>query len=66
MGEFEKFQLRGLLTTREASSLIGREGSNIKSIREEFQVVIMVSKMQPKSSERIVTIRGDIEMVAKV
>ena len=63
--ENQDFQLRGLLSSKEASTLIGKNGANIQSIRESAQVTIGVSK-QTKSTERVVTVKGQISNVATV
>ena len=60
-----QFQLRALISLREASSLIGKEGSNIEMIKEQAGVSISVSK-KTNATERIVTVKGDLPNIAQV
>lgn len=58
--------LRSLVTSREAGILIGKGGQSVSNIREETDVKIGVNKMLPGVNERIVTVNGKLENVAKV
>ncbi|KAJ3325606.1 RNA binding protein, heterogenous nuclear RNP-K like protein [Boothiomyces sp. JEL0866] len=57
--------LRSLVTSREAGILIGKGGQSVSNIREETDVKIGVNKMLPGVNERIVTVNGSLENVAK-
>ncbi|TPX43329.1 hypothetical protein SeLEV6574_g05125 [Synchytrium endobioticum] len=57
--------LRALVTTREAGVIIGKEGKNVAAVREATGVRAGVSKVVPASSERILTVGGPLDAVAK-
>lgn len=56
--------LRILVSAKEAGCLIGQSGAVIHSIREETQTRAGISKLNPGSQERILTISGGIDNVA--
>lgn len=56
--------LRILVSAKEAGCLIGQNGSVINSIREETQTRAGISKLNPGSQERILTISGSLDNVA--
>ena len=58
--------LRALVTTREAGVIIGKEGKNVAAVREATGVRAGVSKVVPGSNERILTVGGPLDAVAKV
>ncbi|ORZ35101.1 hypothetical protein BCR44DRAFT_1382812, partial [Catenaria anguillulae PL171] len=57
--------LRALVTTKEAGVVIGKQGANIKSIREDSNARINISEHVQGVHERILSITGAIEEVAK-
>ncbi|TPX37069.1 hypothetical protein SmJEL517_g00937 [Synchytrium microbalum] len=57
--------LRALVTTREAGVIIGKEGKNVAAVREATGVRAGVSKVVPASTERILTVGGPLDAVAK-
>ncbi|KAI9183581.1 PAB1 binding protein [Blastocladiella emersonii ATCC 22665] len=57
--------LRSLVSTKEAGVIIGKQGANIKAIREESNARVMVSEHVPGVQERVVSITGAVEEVAK-
>lgn len=56
--------LRILVSPKEAGCLIGQNGSVINNIREETQTKAGISKLNPGSQERILTISGSLDNVA--
>ncbi|SGZ57391.1 CIC11C00000004957 [Sungouiella intermedia] len=61
----ESINLRLLVSAREAGCLIGQNGTVIDSVREETNTRAGISKLQPGSHERILTVSGNIDDVAK-
>jgi heterogeneous nuclear rnp K-like protein len=58
--------LRSLITSREAGIVIGKAGKNVADIREQTGVKAGVTQLVQGSNERILTITGDEDSVAKV
>lgn len=56
--------LRFLITSKEAGSIIGKKGDNIKKIREESGAKVNIS--DASSSERIVSVTGSTSQIVKV
>ncbi|KIJ45284.1 hypothetical protein M422DRAFT_47067 [Sphaerobolus stellatus SS14] len=57
--------LRALVTTKEAGIIIGKGGKNVADIREQSGVKAGVSKVVPGVHERVLTVSGSVEAVAK-
>lgn len=55
---------RVLVSRREAGAIIGKEGSNITKIRDEFDIKAGVSKVVDGCIDRILTITGKVENIA--
>lgn len=54
------------MTTKEAGIIIGKGGKNVADIREQSGVKAGVSKVVPGVHERVLTVSGSVEAVAKV
>ncbi len=59
-------QLRALLSSREAGIVIGKDGNNVASMRETASVKAGVSKMVTGVKDRILSVYGPVDCVAKV
>ncbi|KAI9004626.1 hypothetical protein BC832DRAFT_525901, partial [Gaertneriomyces semiglobifer] len=57
--------LRSLVTTREAGVIIGKGGKNVADIRDRTSVKAGVSKVVPGVHERVLTIGGSVDGVAR-
>ncbi|KAH3687983.1 hypothetical protein WICPIJ_001045 [Wickerhamomyces pijperi] len=60
-----KITTRVLVSVKEAGIIIGKQGSVIAGIREQTNVQAAVSSVVPGFLERILTVSGDIDSVAK-
>ena len=58
--------LRALVTTKEAGVIIGKGGKNVADLREQTGVRAGVSKVTPGVHERVLTVGGSVEAIAKV
>jgi hypothetical protein len=58
--------LRALVNTKEAGVIIGKGGKNVADLREQTGVRAGVSKVIPGVHERVLTVGGSVEAVAKV
>ena len=58
--------LRALVSTKDAGVIIGKAGKNVADLREQTGVKAGVSKVIPGVHERVLTVTGPIEGVAKV
>ena len=58
--------LRALVTTKEAGVIIGKGGKNVADLREQTGVRAGVSKVTPGVHERVLTVCGSVDAVAKV
>lgn len=58
--------LRALVSTKDAGVIIGKGGKNVAELREQTGVKAGVSKVVPGVHERVLTVTGDVESVAKV
>ena len=58
--------LRALVSTKEAGVIIGKGGANVADLREKSGVKAGVSKVIPGVHDRVLTITGTLEGVAKV
>jgi hypothetical protein len=57
--------LRALVSTKEAGVIIGKGGKNVADLREQTGVRAGVSKVTPGVHERVLTVGGSVEAVAK-
>ncbi|KAI6031755.1 cytoplasmic protein [Pisolithus microcarpus] len=57
--------LRALVNTKEAGVIIGKQGKNVADLREQVHVRAGVSKVTPGVHERVLTVSGSVESVAK-
>lgn len=62
----DSLSLRALVTTKEAGVIIGKGGKNVADLREQTGVKAGVSKVVPGVHERVLSISGSIESIAKV
>lgn len=58
--------LRALVSTKDAGVIIGRAGKNVAELREQTGVKAGVSKVIQGVHERVLTVTGPVEGVAKV
>jgi len=58
--------LRALVSTKDAGIIIGKAGKNVADLREQTGVKAGVSKVIPGVHERVLTVSGPVEAVAKV
>lgn len=58
--------LRALVNTKEAGVIIGKAGKNVAELREQARVKAGVSKVTPGVHERVLTVSGSVDAVAKV
>lgn len=58
--------LRALVSTKDAGVIIGKAGKNVADLREQTGVKAGVSKVIPGVHERVLTVTGPVEAVAKV
>ena len=58
--------LRSLVSSKDAGVLIGRAGKNVADLREQTGVKAGVSKVIPGVHERVLTVSGSVESVARV
>ncbi|KAI0068342.1 hypothetical protein BV25DRAFT_1787866, partial [Artomyces pyxidatus] len=57
--------LRALVSTKDAGVIIGKAGKNVADLRDQTGVKAGVSKVVPGVHERVLTISGSVESVAK-
>ena len=57
--------LRALVSTKDAGVIIGKGGKNVADLREQTGVKAGVSKVIPGVHERVLSISGSVESVAK-
>lgn len=62
----EILTLRALVSTKDAGVIIGKGGKNVADLREQTGVKAGVSKVVPGVHERVLTVSGDVESVARV
>ena len=58
--------IRALVSTKDAGVIIGKAGKNVADLREQTGVKAGVSKVIPGVHERVLTVVGHVEGVAKV
>lgn len=61
----DSLALRALVTTKEAGVIIGKAGKNVADLRERTGVKAGVSKVVPGVHERVLSISGSVESIAK-
>lgn len=58
--------LRSLVSTKDAGVIIGKGGKNVAELRDQTAVKAGVSKVIAGVHERVLTVTGSVEGVAKV
>lgn len=58
--------LRALVSTKEAGVIIGKGGANVAELREKSDVKAGVSKVIPGVHDRVLSVSGSLENVARV
>ena len=58
--------LRALVSTKDAGVIIGKAGKNVADLRDQTGVKAGVSKVVPGVHERVLTVSGSVEGVARV
>ncbi len=58
--------LRALVSTKDAGVIIGKAGKNVADLRDQTGVKAGVSKVIPGVHERVLTVTGLVEAVARV
>ncbi|KAF8609105.1 hypothetical protein BDV93DRAFT_517969 [Ceratobasidium sp. AG-I] len=61
----DSLTLRALVTTKEAGVIIGKGGKNVADLREQTGVKAGVSKVVQGVNERVLSVSGNVEDVAK-
>ncbi|KAH9944052.1 cytoplasmic protein [Epithele typhae] len=61
----DSLTLRALVSTKDAGVIIGKAGKNVAELREQTGVKAGVSKVIPGVHERVLTVTGSVEGVAK-
>ncbi|OBZ80090.1 RNA-binding protein rnc1 [Grifola frondosa] len=61
----ETLTLRALVSTKDAGVIIGKAGKNVADLRDQTGVKAGVSKVIPGVHERVLTVTGSVEGVAK-
>lgn len=62
----ESISIRSLVGTKDAGVIIGRGGKNVSDIRELSSARVTISEIVPGAYERILTVSGPVNAVAKV
>ncbi|KAF9577019.1 hypothetical protein BGW38_008061 [Lunasporangiospora selenospora] len=57
--------LRSIVSTKDAGIIIGKAGKNVSEIREQSGAKVTISEMVPNAVERILTVSGPLDTVAK-
>ncbi|KAF9900634.1 hypothetical protein EC991_007060 [Linnemannia zychae] len=57
--------IRAIVSTKEAGVIIGKSGKNVKEIRDLSGARVNISEMIPGAAERILTVIGPLDAVAK-
>src|SRR5690554_1816990 len=58
--------IRSLVSTKDAGIIIGKSGKNVSEIREQSGAKVTISEMIPGATERVLTVSGPLDTVAKV
>ncbi|XP_006454410.1 hypothetical protein AGABI2DRAFT_182391 [Agaricus bisporus var. bisporus H97] len=61
----DSLTLRALVSTKDAGVIIGKAGKNVADLREQTGVKAGVSKVIPGVHERVLTVSGSVDAVAK-
>ncbi|RXW24777.1 hypothetical protein EST38_g1111 [Candolleomyces aberdarensis] len=61
----ESLTLRALVSTKDAGVIIGKAGKNVADLRDQTGVKAGVSKVIPGIHDRVLTVTGSVEAVAK-
>ncbi|CAG8513224.1 5434_t:CDS:2 [Ambispora gerdemannii] len=61
----QTISLRALVTTKEAGVIIGKAGKNVSEIRDRSGAKVTISEMVQGAYERILTVTGPLDTVAK-
>lgn len=64
--EEDQLTLRALVSTKEAGVIIGKGGKNVAELRDSTGVKAGVSKVVQGIHDRVLTVSGTLEGVAKV
>ena len=64
--ESQWIHIRALITSAEAATVIGKGGENVTQIRKMAEAKCTVSDYQRGAGERILTVSGAVDAVAKV
>lgn len=64
--EEDQLTLRALVSTKEAGVIIGKGGKNVAELRDSTGVKAGVSKVVQGVHDRVLTVSGTLEGVAKV
>lgn len=64
--ESQWIHIRSLITSAEAATIIGKGGENVTQIRRLAEAKCTVSDYQRGAGERILTVSGAVDAVAKV
>ncbi|KAG0011183.1 hypothetical protein BGZ80_000873 [Entomortierella chlamydospora] len=57
--------LRSIVSTKDAGVIIGKSGKNVSEIRDQSGAKVTISEMIPGAYERILTVSGPLDTVAK-
>ncbi|KAF9182666.1 hypothetical protein BGZ51_004520 [Haplosporangium sp. Z 767] len=57
--------LRSIVSSKDAGVIIGKSGKNVSEIREQSGAKVTISEMIPGAHERILTVSGPLDTVAK-
>ena len=57
--------LRAIVTSKEAGVIIGKAGKNVADLRDETGVKAGVSKVVPGVHDRVLTVSGALDAIAK-
>ncbi|KAG0210177.1 hypothetical protein BGX28_009617 [Mortierella sp. GBA30] len=57
--------IRSLVSTKDAGVIIGKGGKNVSDIREQSGAKVTISEMVPGAVERVLTVSGPLDTVAK-
>ncbi|KAF8924386.1 hypothetical protein BGZ58_001834 [Dissophora ornata] len=63
--EVTSMAIRALVSMKEAGVIIGKSGKNVNEIREQSGAKVTISDITPGAIERVMTISGPLDMVAK-
>lgn len=61
----QQLTLRALVSSKEAGVIIGKAGQNVADLREKTQVRAGVSKVVPGVPDRVLTVTGRLDGIAK-